>query len=76
MKRTARQTGWYAPEECDVPAACLAGRRRLWLVSTTFGDVRARMRESTAAALARGFKVVRTERMRLMTVQLLERRGR
>ncbi|MCX5560053.1 glycosyltransferase family 39 protein [Streptomyces sp. NBC_00038] len=75
MKRTPQQTGWYAADECDVPAACLAGHRRLWLVSTAVVDPRADMRPSTAAALDGRFEVVRTERLHQVTVQLLERRS-
>jgi mannosyltransferase len=74
MKLTPQQAGLYSAHECDVPATCLADRRRLWLVSTALGDARADMRPGTAAALA-GFEVVRTERLRNLTVQLLQRRG-
>ncbi|MFE6955731.1 glycosyltransferase family 39 protein [Streptomyces sp. NPDC057696] len=76
MKRTPQQTGWYRANECDVPSTCLAGRRRLWLVSTAVGDPRSGMRPSTAAALAGRFAVVRTNRLHNLTIQLLERRSR
>ncbi|MFD3313850.1 glycosyltransferase family 39 protein [Streptomyces sp. NPDC058694] len=76
MKQTPQQTGRYTADECDVPAACLVGRRRLWLVSTAAGGTRSGMRASTAAALAGRFTVVHTKRLHNLTVQLLERRGR
>ncbi|MEU1198586.1 glycosyltransferase family 39 protein [Streptomyces sp. NPDC005813] len=73
-RRTARQTGSYAAVECDVPADCLSGRRRLWLVSTGLGATRTPLRASTAAVLDERYRVVRTERLRHVTVRLLERR--
>ncbi|WP_326732533.1 glycosyltransferase family 39 protein [Streptomyces phaeochromogenes] len=76
MKLTPQQTGWYAADECDVPADCLVGRRRLWLVSTAAGSTRSGMSASTGAALAGRFTVVHTKRLHNLTVQLLERRNR
>ncbi|RFC70619.1 glycosyltransferase family 39 protein [Streptomyces sp. AcE210] len=76
MKETPQQTGWYQASECDVPSTCLAGRGRLWLVSTAMGDPRSDMRPSTAAALAGRFTVVRTHRLHHLTVLLLEPRSR
>ncbi|MGW6139327.1 glycosyltransferase family 39 protein [Streptomyces sp. NPDC055140] len=76
MKQTPQETGWYQANECDVPSTCLAGRRRLWLVSTAAGDPRSGMRPSTAAAVAGRFTVVRTNRLHNLTIQLLERRSR
>ncbi|MEU8865080.1 hypothetical protein [Streptomyces umbrinus] len=76
MKLTPQQAGRYTAVEYDVPAACLAGRRRLWLVSAAAAGTRSGMRASTAAALAGRFTVVHTNRLHNLTFQLLERRNR
>ncbi|MFC7261027.1 glycosyltransferase family 39 protein [Streptomyces lutosisoli] len=76
MRLTPQEIGWYSAAECDVPADCLAGHRRLWRVSTPAGGAHSVMRARTAAALAQQFRVVRTERLRHLTVELLESRGR
>ncbi|MGA5454934.1 hypothetical protein ACPCVO_51180 [Streptomyces umbrinus] len=76
MKLTPQQSGRYTAVECDVPAACMAGGRRLWLVSAAAGTTRSGMRAGTAAVLAGRFTVVHTERLHNLTVQLLERRNR
>ncbi|MGW0648243.1 glycosyltransferase family 39 protein [Streptomyces umbrinus] len=76
MKLTPQQAGLYTAVECDVPAACLADGRRLWLVSAAAGGTRSGMSASTAAALTGRFTVVHTERLHNLTVQLLERRNR
>jgi mannosyltransferase len=74
LKQPPQETGLFHGYEYEPPAAHLAGTARVWFVSPGDGDPYAYMPRDKAKALKHGFTVVRTERLNLMTVQLLERR--
>ncbi|MEV4948109.1 glycosyltransferase family 39 protein [Streptomyces sp. NPDC053755] len=70
MKGAPQKRGWFEAYEYEPSAERLAGAARVWFVAP--GDDGASTPK--AKALRHGFAVVRTERLHLMTVQLLERR--
>ncbi|MGW5420364.1 glycosyltransferase family 39 protein [Streptomyces sp. NPDC003943] len=75
MKRAPQQTGWFWAHEYQRPSGRLSGSDRLWFVSPGDDeDPYAYMPEAKAKALKDGYTVARTERLRHVTVQLLERR--
>ncbi|MFF0433131.1 glycosyltransferase family 39 protein [Streptomyces sp. NPDC004327] len=74
MKRAPQLTGWFAAHEYDTPDQYLAGTDRVWFVSPGDEDPYAYMVEAKERALKDGYTVARTERLRHVTVQLLQRR--
>ncbi|MGW4158417.1 glycosyltransferase family 39 protein [Streptomyces sp. NPDC004788] len=75
MKRAPQQTGWFWAHEYQKPSGRLSGSDRLWFVSPGDDeDPYAYMPEPKERALKDGYTVARTEHLRHMTVQLLERR--
>ncbi|MFJ8358763.1 glycosyltransferase family 39 protein [Streptomyces sp. NPDC093984] len=73
MYQTPQELGSFGAAECPRPAPCLAKAKRLWLVSTTFdGQPLSGMPKQTAAAVERGFRVVRTRKLTSLQLVLLE----
>ncbi|MER6994643.1 glycosyltransferase family 39 protein [Streptomyces sp. NPDC000410] len=73
--QTPQRRGWYSAAECYRPEDCLGVSGRLWLVTSKEGGTPGTARTGTAAVLGERFTVVRTERLREVTVQLLSRRA-
>ncbi|MFC8363177.1 glycosyltransferase family 39 protein [Streptomyces griseorubiginosus] len=74
MYRTPQQLGSFGALECPDAARCLAGADRLWLVSTTLdGQPFSGMPRTTAKAIQKSFKVVRTRKLSYLQLVLLER---
>lgn len=76
MEFTPQQNGSYGATECQLPAPCLAGSDRLWLVSTIRDGkpLLDGMNEKTAALIEKDFEVARTVKLHRATVQVLERK--
>jgi mannosyltransferase len=76
MYRTPQELGSFGATQCPWPGVCLATADRLWLVSTTLhGKPLSGMPKTTATAIERGFRVVRTRRLNGLRLVLLERSG-
>ncbi|WP_248844881.1 hypothetical protein [Streptomyces griseorubiginosus] len=74
MYRTPQQLGSFGALECPDAARCLAKADRLWLVSTTLdGQPFSGMPKTTAKAIQKSFKVVRTKKLSYLQLVLLER---
>ncbi|MFF7053982.1 glycosyltransferase family 39 protein [Streptomyces griseorubiginosus] len=74
MYRTPQQLGSFGALECPDAARCLARADRLWLVSTTLdGQPFSGMPKTTAKAIQKSFKVVRTKKLSYLQLVLLER---
>jgi mannosyltransferase len=76
MEYTPQQNGSYGATECRLPARCLKGVDRLWLVSTV-SDGRpllAGKDPKAAAVIKKDFKAVRTVKLNHVVVELLERK--
>ncbi|WP_030317292.1 glycosyltransferase family 39 protein [Streptomyces sp. NRRL B-3229] len=74
MYRTPQQLGSFGALECPDAARCLAKADRLWLVSTTLdGQPFSGMPKTTAKAIRKSFKVVRTKKLPYLQLVLLER---
>lgn len=74
LYRTPQQSGSFGGVECPLPAKCLAGTDRLWVVSTSqLGKPFADMSERTTEVLDTYFKVARIQNLTNVRVVLLER---
>ena len=72
---TPQQRGLYVGAECLDPAPCLGDTRRLWLVTTAWGDdLLAHLPETRRALLEQHFTVVERWQFTRVQVALLERR--
>ncbi|MET9787330.1 glycosyltransferase family 39 protein [Streptomyces canus] len=74
MYRTPQELGSFGALECPDSARCLAKADRLWLVSTTLdGQPFSGMPKTTATAIQKSFKVVKTKKLQYLQLVLLER---
>ncbi|TRO58715.1 glycosyltransferase family 39 protein [Streptomyces sp. IB201691-2A2] len=74
MYRTPQELGSFGAIECPQASKCLAKADRLWLVSTTLdGQPFSGMPKTTATAIQKSFKVVKTKKLKYLQLVLLER---
>ncbi|WP_449352372.1 glycosyltransferase family 39 protein [Streptomyces shaanxiensis] len=74
MYRTPQELGSFGALECPDAAKCLAKADRLWLVSTTAdGQPFSGMPKTTATAIQKDFRVVKTRKLDYLQLVLLER---
>ncbi|MDH6568386.1 mannosyltransferase [Streptomyces sp. SAI-117] len=74
MYRTPQELGSFGALECPDATRCLEEADRLWLVSTTLdGQPFSGMPKTTATAIQKSFKAVRTTKLEYLQLVLLER---
>ncbi|MGP4046721.1 glycosyltransferase family 39 protein [Streptomyces sp. 2A115] len=75
MYRTPQDMGSFGALECPQPAKCLAKADRLWVVTTTLdGKPYSGMPKESATAIEKGFRVVKTRKLKYLQLVLLERK--
>jgi mannosyltransferase len=76
VSETSAQLGDYGVRECPVTSTCLAGSKRIWLVSTSYSqDPWSEMPSEKAEALKRLFAVTAPAHHRRIHVYLLVRKS-
>ncbi|WP_234010914.1 glycosyltransferase family 39 protein [Streptomyces sp. SPB78] len=74
VHRTPQELGSYGAQECPRPASCLATTKRLWLVTTAFGDdPYGDMPRANAKAIRAGFRLADTKALHHVRVLLFTR---
>ncbi len=74
LYQTPQELGSYGARECPRPASCLATTKRLWLVTTAFGDdPYGDMPRANAKAIRAGFRLADTKPLHHVRVLLFTR---